>query len=179
MAEKKIEEFEVYRGVLNEVNTRSPVESWSLAESTAKKFGKILLKDTVPVRNVLFTYKSVSPDIWHEKDLKGKKEIAVLGLQDGDFETYGYNYAYKAQDTTFVQLIAGDTFKLFNLVVNKQAAPLDVQEEKLPAEFELDETQEYPKQNKSKITGQAYRIIHKQEVKQWEESAEVKNQNDE
>lgn len=76
--DKKISNAVLYRGVSQEIAVHAPVESWSLSEGSAKKFdGAGVIKKTIPIKDVLFTYKTV--DNWPELDVIGKKEFGVIG----------------------------------------------------------------------------------------------------
>jgi hypothetical protein len=82
----------VQRGVAGHPDdyTPAPVESWTVDKNTPKRFGELMsspkddnrysiLTAEVPVSSVLMSYESLK-GVWPaEKDLKGKKEIVVLG----------------------------------------------------------------------------------------------------
>ena len=82
---KKITELTIYRGVSRSVALNSPLESWSLSESSARKFdggeGGVF-SITVPVDRVLMGHKPTK-DYWlPDTELRGKQEVTVIGLKD-------------------------------------------------------------------------------------------------
>jgi len=80
-SKKKGKEFPVFRGVRTEASVRSPLESWSLNASTAKKFdGHAIMERKEPVSRVLMTWESMKGVFPPEENLKGKKEVVLLGL---------------------------------------------------------------------------------------------------
>jgi hypothetical protein len=60
---------------------RSPLESWTLDKKTASVFdGHAVLERTEKVDRVLMTWESMKGIFPPENELKGKKEVVLLGL---------------------------------------------------------------------------------------------------
>jgi hypothetical protein len=80
-AKKKKAEFTILRGVRSAVGMRSPLESWTLDKKTASVFdGHAVLERTEKVDRVLMTWESMKGIFPPENELKGKKEVVLLGL---------------------------------------------------------------------------------------------------
>jgi hypothetical protein len=89
-AKKGVKELVIYRGITRKSTVFQPIESWTLDYKTAKKFdgGKdgSVFKAKIPVEGILMSFESMK-GIWPpEKELRGKKEITVLGGMLKDIE---------------------------------------------------------------------------------------------
>jgi len=83
---KKITEITLYRGIRDGIAINSPLESWTINESTAKDFTYnegTVMKVTVPIDRVLMSFRSQKNSWAAEKDLRGKKEYTLIGIKDG------------------------------------------------------------------------------------------------
>lgn len=94
--------FKLYRGIGTYPTHKyipSTIESWSLELSTAVRFAKMMAKQgagtvlyaEVPVTGVIGSYEALDEVFLSDADLKGKKEIMVMGGAFAEVPIYEFN----------------------------------------------------------------------------------------